>query len=54
MEAQAVQTVAYKEEKAEERVAQSHLVLYGWIYVVFALLTGLALYVLFGVPPDAI
>lgn len=54
MEAQAVQMIAYEEEKVQERVSPSHVALYGWIYVIFALLTALALYVMFAAPLDAI
>lgn len=50
MSTQAVQMIADPQEKAEQTVARPHLVTYGWIYLVFAALTALAVYVMFTFP----
>jgi hypothetical protein len=50
MSRSAIQPIAHQENNSEERAARPHLFVYGWIYVVFIILTALALYVIFTVP----
>ena len=50
MSTQAVQIMTQNEDTAQQIVAPRHLVAYGWIYMIFAVLTALALYVMFTVP----
>jgi hypothetical protein len=54
MSTQTVPMIGHQEEKAEQAVAPGHLALYGWIYLVFAVLTALALYVMFTFPQGEI
>jgi hypothetical protein len=50
MPTEVVQTFVFKDEKTEQAVVRPHVVAYGWIYVLFAALTALALYVIFTFP----
>ena len=52
MATQAVEMNAYGEQERNEVVARPHLLVYGWVYLVFAVLTSLALYVIFTFPPS--
>lgn len=47
MASEAVPMIAYEQETAGRVEAVPHLLVYGWIYFIFFVLTGLAVYVMF-------
>jgi hypothetical protein len=50
MPTEAIQMIADEQDRPKETAAQSHFDVYGWIYVVFVILTALAAYVVFTSP----
>ena len=50
MLAEEIQDIAHEQEAANDVVTRPHLFVYGWMYLIFGVLTALAIYVMLTFP----